>query len=114
VRQITQPTSIDIFSAQGGTQGPPLACAFPLENSKAHLKDRALAAFVSAQPTHFHPEPFRCTKIHRTVELSLREIAQQFVPGMLADVLIITGERAVLTYFLRPIIDRLAKAMRQS
>jgi hypothetical protein len=33
---------------------------------------------------------------------------------MLADVLIITGERAVLTYFPRPIIDRLAKAMRQS
>lgn len=43
-----------------------------------------------------------------------REIAEKLVPGMPADVLIITGERTVLAYFLGPIKDRLAKAMRES
>jgi len=43
-----------------------------------------------------------------------REIADKLVPGMPADVLIITGERTVLAYFLGPIKDRLAKAMRES
>ena len=42
------------------------------------------------------------------------EIAEKLVPGMPADVLIITGERTVLAYFLGPIRDRLAKAMRES
>ena len=42
------------------------------------------------------------------------EIADKLVPGMPADVLIITGERTVLAYFLGPIRDRLAKAMRES
>jgi len=43
-----------------------------------------------------------------------REIAEKLVPGMPADVLIITGERTVLAYFLGPIKDRRAKAMRES
>jgi HlyD family secretion protein len=43
-----------------------------------------------------------------------REIAQKLVPGMPADVLIVTGERTVLAYFLGPIKDRLARAMRES
>jgi len=43
-----------------------------------------------------------------------REIAQKLVPGMPADVLIITGERTVLAYFLGPLKDRLVRAMRES
>jgi hypothetical protein len=53
-------------------------------------------------------------KIHRKVELSPREIIQKLVPGMLADVLIITGERTVRVYFLGPIIGSLTRAMRES
>ncbi len=43
-----------------------------------------------------------------------REIAEKLLPGMPADVLIITGERTVLAYFLGPIKNRLVKAMRES
>lgn len=39
-------------------------------------------------------------------------LAKQLVPGMPADVLIITGERTMLTYILGPLRDRFAKAMR--
>ena len=40
------------------------------------------------------------------------EVAAKVVPGMPADVLIITGERTLLTYLLGPLRDTLAKAMR--
>ena len=40
------------------------------------------------------------------------EITAKIVPGMPADVLIITGERTLLTYLLGPLRDTLAKAMR--
>lgn len=39
-------------------------------------------------------------------------LAKQLVPGMPADVLIITGERTMLAYLLGPLRDRFAKAMR--
>lgn len=39
-------------------------------------------------------------------------LAKQLVPGMPADVLIITGERTMLAYLLGPLRDRLARAMR--
>lgn len=39
-------------------------------------------------------------------------LAKQLVPGMPAEVLIITGERTMLTYILGPLRDKLARAMR--
>ncbi len=39
-------------------------------------------------------------------------LAKQLVPGMPADVLIITGERTMLAYLLGPLRDRIARAMR--
>ena len=40
------------------------------------------------------------------------DMANQLVPGMPADVLIITGERTMLAYILGPLRDKLARAMR--
>lgn len=40
------------------------------------------------------------------------QISKQLVPGMPADVLIITGERTMLAYILGPLRDKIAKAMR--
>jgi HlyD family secretion protein len=40
------------------------------------------------------------------------EISSKLMPGMPADVLIITGERTVLAYLVGPLRDRIAKAMR--
>jgi len=42
------------------------------------------------------------------------ELAKKIVPGMPADVLIITGEHTMLDYLVGPIRDRLTKAMRES
>ena len=39
-------------------------------------------------------------------------LAKQLVPGMPAEVLIITGERTMLAYLLGPLRDRIARAMR--
>lgn len=39
-------------------------------------------------------------------------LASQLVPGMPAEVLIITGERTMLTYLLGPLRDKVARAMR--
>ncbi|KPF71327.1 hemolysin D [Bosea sp. AAP35] len=41
-----------------------------------------------------------------------QEIAGKVVPGMPADILIITGERTLLTYLLAPLRNSVAKAMR--
>ncbi len=41
------------------------------------------------------------------------EMAAKLVPGMPADVLIITGERTVLGYLMGPLRDRLSRAMRE-
>lgn len=40
------------------------------------------------------------------------EIRTKLKPGLPADVLIVTGERTVLDYFLAPLLDRLRKVMR--
>ncbi len=40
------------------------------------------------------------------------EVAGRIVPGMPAEVLIVTGERSLLTYPIAPVRDALARAMR--
>jgi hypothetical protein len=84
--------------------------AFPLENRKAF---QGSGACCPREHTTNHPAWAVLVKNRRSVELSPRQGAQKLVPGMLADVLIIT-ERTLLAYFLGPIKHRLAKAMREN
>lgn len=81
--------------------------------SKDIFKDRALAVLVSPRRAYF-VSGTGCSGENRwNVELSPHENAQMIVPGMLAGVLIVT-ERTPLAYFLGPVKDSLAKAMRES
>jgi len=91
---------------------PPLG-PHSLWKIERHFKDRALAALVSTRRTIPLPAWAVLVKNRRSVELSLRQGAQMLVPGMLADVLIIT-KRTLLAYFLGPIKHCLAKAMREN
>lgn len=58
-------------------------------------------------------ETFYQTKV--TIERSdiPAELAAKIVPGMPADVIIITGERTMLTYLIGPLRDTLARSMRE-
>jgi multidrug efflux pump subunit AcrA (membrane-fusion protein) len=53
------------------------------------------------------------------VEVDREELARispqiELVPGMSADVLIVTGERTVANYLLRPFLEAIWKTMRES
>lgn len=41
------------------------------------------------------------------------DLAAKIMPGMPADVIIITGERTMLTYLIGPLRDTLARSMRE-
>ena len=51
------------------------------------------------------------------VEIDVGELARlqnvSFYPGMPAKVLIITGERTLVDYLLRPVMDSFARAFRE-
>lgn len=57
-------------------------------------------------------ETFFQAKIVTAFDALPPEIAERIVPGMPAEVLIVTGERTMLTYLLAPLRDTMARAMR--
>jgi HlyD family secretion protein len=59
-------------------------------------------------------EPYFLSRVIVDTSTIPNEIHDRLVPGMPADVLIITGERTLLEYLLSPITDLLFKSMRES
>jgi HlyD family secretion protein len=59
-------------------------------------------------------EPYFLARVVVDVTTIPKEIHERLVPGMPADVLIITGERTLLQYLVSPISDLLFKSMRET
>jgi epimerase transport system membrane fusion protein len=57
--------------------------------------------------------PYYLARIEIPDDQIVRLEGQPLVPGMPADVMIVTGERTVLQYLLRPLSDALARSMRE-
>jgi epimerase transport system membrane fusion protein len=57
--------------------------------------------------------PYYLARIEIPEDQIARLEGQPLVPGMPADVMIVTGERTVLQYLLRPLSDALARSMRE-
>jgi len=57
-------------------------------------------------------ETFFQAEIVAALEALPPEIAGRIVPGMPAEVIIITGKRTMLTYLIAPLRDTFARAMR--
>lgn len=58
-------------------------------------------------------EPFYLTRVVIDRENLPRNVAEKLVPGMLAEVMIGTGERTALEFLIGPMRSRLAAAMRE-
>ena len=67
-----------------------------------------------AMQDEYTREPYFLARVVVDVTTIPKEIHERLVPGMPADVLIITGERTLLQYLVSPISDLLFKSMRET
>jgi HlyD family secretion protein len=58
-------------------------------------------------------EPYFVARITVDLQTVQKQIQERLVPGMPADVLIVTGERTLFQYLMSPITDLLFKSMRE-
>jgi HlyD family secretion protein len=58
-------------------------------------------------------EPYYLARVVVDSATVPHEIEKRLVPGMPADVLITTGERTLLQYLVGPLVDIVAKSMRE-
>ena len=59
-------------------------------------------------------EPYFLARVIVDATTIPNDIHERLMPGMPADVLIITGERTLLQYLVSPISDLLFKSMRET
>jgi hypothetical protein len=58
-------------------------------------------------------EPFYLARVVVDPATVPEKVARRLIPGMLADVLITTGERTMLQYLAGPLSNVIAKSMRE-
>ncbi len=85
-----------------------------LDNPNLMIEGRVLSVSADLVVEQANVPPFYLARIGVT-PAGMKELGRrQLQPGMQAEVVIKTGERTLMTYLLRPLIQRLATAMRES
>jgi HlyD family type I secretion membrane fusion protein len=64
-------------------------------------------------PQNTQEPPYYLGRIRVSDEVMSEEIRAGLTPGMPADVVIVNGERTVLSYLVSPLVDAIAKSMRE-
>jgi HlyD family type I secretion membrane fusion protein len=64
-------------------------------------------------PQNTQEPPYYLGRIRVSEEVMSEEIRAGLTPGMPADVVIVNGERTVLSYLVSPLVDAIAKSMRE-
>lgn len=106
------PADVDVVHA-----GLPAKVQLTAFASRATPKVDGLVRSVSADriTDDRWPEPFFLARVQVDRDALKRAIGAeaQLVPGMPADVLVVTGERTLLGYLLQPLRDNLGRALRE-
>jgi HlyD family secretion protein len=105
------PSDINIVSA-----GQRAEVRFPAFSNKHMPPIRGKLERISADAVSDDKgggQPYYSAKVVIDPASIAPEVAQSLVPGMPADVLIVTGERTMLQYLVGPMLDKLALGMRE-
>jgi multidrug efflux pump subunit AcrA (membrane-fusion protein) len=98
--QLGLPTEVRLPSFKARTT--PIALGEVLSISADAARDDA---------TH---QPYYEVKVSVQVTQFPEKVREKLKPGMMADVLIATGERTILAYLTQPITDAIRRGMRES